>query len=263
MLIECWPLLSAMPRPYQRSPRFGQRPGREALVPPVVEAADHVAVAVAEHGRQSPGPRCARRTGTGPAPSVVQRPAREAERLEGGLHLLLEIAARAPARAPGSGFRSASRRGGPGPAGSAGIEIGFGAGDGFGGSCGSGWSGDVAASSAGGCVPDERWQATSAAASVRASGGTLQAAVCHPLRAARVERAAGRRIERIREGEAEPGVRHAEAGLGRQHRREQRPGVGMARACGTARRFRPARRPGRDTSPRRGSRCARPPPGCG
>ena len=51
MLIVCWPLLSAVPRPYIRSPSItifhGDRPG----APLLVLAADHVAVAVGQHGR--------------------------------------------------------------------------------------------------------------------------------------------------------------------------------------------------------------------
>src|SRR3989442_14639780 len=48
------------------------------------------------------------------------------------------------------------------------------------------------------------------------------------LRAARMEDAAGRRIERVREREAEPGVGDSEAGLRREHGGKQRLGVGMA-----------------------------------
>ena len=51
MLIVCWPLLSAVPRPYILSPSItifhGERPG----APLIVLAADHVAMAVGQHGR--------------------------------------------------------------------------------------------------------------------------------------------------------------------------------------------------------------------
>ena len=46
-----------------------------------------------------------------------------------------------------------------------------------------------------------------------------------------MERAARRRIERIGEGEAEPRFRDAEAGLRRQHGREQRPRIGVLGPC--------------------------------
>ena len=51
-LSACWPLLSALPRPYQRSPASCQRPRIEARVPLVFQAAHGVAVAVGEHGAQ-------------------------------------------------------------------------------------------------------------------------------------------------------------------------------------------------------------------
>lgn len=47
-------------------------------------------------------------------------------------------------------------------------------------------------------------------------------AVVHALRAARMQRAARRRIQRIGKREPEPDVGHAEPRLGRQHRGEQR-----------------------------------------
>ena len=127
MLIECWPLLSTTPRPYQRPSALGQRPGRKALAPCLVEAADHVAVAIAEHGRQRRRPRCARRSRNGAgAFGCVRIAAREAQRLEGRPHLVVEIARR-PARAPGSGSRSAWRRGAPGRLEAAGVEVCLGA----------------------------------------------------------------------------------------------------------------------------------------
>ena len=70
MLIVCWPLLSAVPRPVIAAVGLGQLPRRRARLPTRLEPADHVAVAVAEHGRQRRGPRCARRRGTARAPSA-------------------------------------------------------------------------------------------------------------------------------------------------------------------------------------------------
>ena len=49
------------------------------------------------------------------------------------------------------------------------------------------------------------------------------------LRAARMEGAAGRRLERVRKRKAKAGIRDTTAGLGREHGGKQRLGVGMAR----------------------------------
>src|SRR5262245_11416585 len=46
---------------------------------------------------------------------------------------------------------------------------------------------------------------------------------------ARMKRTAGRRLERVREREAEARVGYADTGLRREHGVEQRPRVGMAR----------------------------------
>ena len=83
------------------------------------------------------------------------------------------------------------------------------------------------------------------------------------LGTARMEHAAGRRVEWIGKGEPKTGIGHAAPGLGRQHGVEQRPACrdGGVMEHRVARRA--SRRCGRDTSPRRGSRCARPPRDCG
>ena len=47
----CWPLLSALPRPYQRSASSVRRPGIEAGAPLVLQAAHGVAMAVGQDGR--------------------------------------------------------------------------------------------------------------------------------------------------------------------------------------------------------------------
>ena len=51
MLIVCWPLLSAVPRPYIRSPSTTIFHGDRPSPPLVLLAADHVAMAVGQHGR--------------------------------------------------------------------------------------------------------------------------------------------------------------------------------------------------------------------
>ena len=53
ILIVCWPLLSAVPRPYI-AVAARSAPRRRPSSPLLLEAADHVAVAVAEHRRQAP-----------------------------------------------------------------------------------------------------------------------------------------------------------------------------------------------------------------
>ena len=84
MLIECWPLLSAVPRPYMRSPSTvsdqGERPG----APQLVETADGVAVAVDQDGQQrGSSMRSATRNGRSPA-RIVEDVAVKAERREDG-----------------------------------------------------------------------------------------------------------------------------------------------------------------------------------
>ena len=51
-LIVCWPLLSAVPRPYQRRPSTVDLPRRTPCAPLGVVTRDHVAVAVDQHGRR-------------------------------------------------------------------------------------------------------------------------------------------------------------------------------------------------------------------
>ena len=69
-------------------------------------------------------------------------------------------------------------------------------------------------------------------------GRHLDPADADGVRAARVEGTARRRVERVREGEAEPRIGDAQTRLGRQHRGEQRPRVGMARIAEERCRFR-------------------------
>ena len=92
-----------------------------------------------------------------------------------------------------------------------------------------------------------RWHSTIAAAVADHGLRRFAAAALDRDAAARMEPAAGRDIGRIGHDVAEADIRHAAAGLRRQHAGEQRLRVGMAGRCGTARRFRCARRCGRDT----------------
>ena len=117
---------------------LGERPGRETLGPAVVETADDVAVAVAEHGRPI---RILLALGEQerPAPDL-QRSAPEAELLQGRLHLVLEIADENGCALRVLAFRRHGHPSGEVLPEASGIEIGFGAGDG-------GFSGHAAAAS--------------------------------------------------------------------------------------------------------------------
>ncbi len=65
ILIVCWPLLSAVPRPYMPVALDHDLPRRQALPPLLLLAADHVAVAVGQDGGLGWHPRPVARSGTG------------------------------------------------------------------------------------------------------------------------------------------------------------------------------------------------------
>ena len=97
-----------------------QRPGRQPRAPQRIEAADGVAVAIDQDGHAERRPRCARRSGT----AALRRRGfgrmlqSKAERGKARHHLVFEIGAQAPRRAPAPGWSSESRPGAEGRRGS-------------------------------------------------------------------------------------------------------------------------------------------------
>ena len=111
-LIVCWPLLSAVPRPYQRAAVGGELPRRAAVAPLAVVAGDDVAVAVDQHRGQrrildALGEEHRRRAGDRVVPD---RPAK-AEPLGRGADLVREVARERRARTRDSGSRCGCRCG--------------------------------------------------------------------------------------------------------------------------------------------------------
>ncbi len=96
--------------------RLGQRQGERPSLQSRVEAADRHRRGRSRRRSAGAGSSMRSARGTALGLGVVQDAAGEAERLERRPHLVLEVVAPAPRRAPGSGFRSASRRGAPSPA---------------------------------------------------------------------------------------------------------------------------------------------------
>ena len=104
-----------------------------------------------------------------------------------------------------------------------------------------------------------RWQAVACPVPSASSCGTSMRQRAIDVGAAGMEAAAGRRIERARHLALQHDAAALGLRLGHRNGRQQRAAIGMARVRRTAPRRPRSRRCRRDSSPRRGRRCASPP----
>ncbi len=129
-LMVCWPLLSAVPRPQKRPADSSSSQGSRPCCQLAFEAADDVAMAVAEHGRVQ---RVLDALGEQERPlrlGMGEDAAGKAQRIERRLHLFVDIAAQV-----GAALRILALRRDRDPAREIGlegaaVEVAFGAGDG-------------------------------------------------------------------------------------------------------------------------------------